>query len=170
MTTPAAATVLETPRLLLTPLRVEDADEMVTVLDDVRLHAFIGGQPAALDDLRDRYRTLLAGPADGGEIWLNWIVRLRDPRTAVGTMQATISPGPPPVASVAWTVGVPWQRRGIATEAARALVGWLRESGVDDITANIRPDHVASARVAARAGLEPTDDVDAGEVVWRSGS
>ena len=40
----AAATIV-TERLLLIPLRPEDADEMVDVLADPRLHQFIGGHP-----------------------------------------------------------------------------------------------------------------------------
>ena len=34
-----------TERLMLTPLRVEDADELAEVLGDPRLHEFIGGGP-----------------------------------------------------------------------------------------------------------------------------
>ena len=56
----AAATIV-TERLLLVPLRPEDADEMVDVLADPRLHQFIGGHPATLEELRARYATLTAG-------------------------------------------------------------------------------------------------------------
>jgi len=71
-------------------------------------------------------------------------------------------------AEVAWVVGVPWQGRGYAAEAARALVGWLEAAGVGEIVAHIHPDHVASARVAAGAGLVATADEVDGERVWRS--
>ena len=71
---------------------------------------------------------------------------------------------------MAWVVGVPWQGHGYATEAATALVEWLRELGVDDIAAHIHPDHQASAAVAGRAGLHRTADLVDGEVVWRLGS
>jgi RimJ/RimL family protein N-acetyltransferase len=71
-------------------------------------------------------------------------------------------------AHIAWLIGVPWQNQGLASEAAVALVEWLRARGVEDIRANIHPDHAASEAVAARAGLEPTDDEVDGERVWRS--
>jgi RimJ/RimL family protein N-acetyltransferase len=70
-------------------------------------------------------------------------------------------------AAIAWVVGVPWQRRGYATEAALALVGWLGGQEVDEIVAHIHPGHLASAQVAARAGLRPTPDQVDGEQVWR---
>jgi len=161
------APTITTERLVLTPLRVEDADEMVRVLEDERLHEFIGGHPVTLDELRQRCRSLVAGPSEPSEVWLNWTVRLKPKGTAVGALQASITEGADPAADVAWVIGVPWQRRGLASEAARALVDWLNSMGVKRISASIHPNNLASAAVAARAGLEPTDDIRDGERVWR---
>jgi RimJ/RimL family protein N-acetyltransferase len=142
---------------------------MVSVLDDDRLHQFIGGRPATLDELRDRYRRLVVGANDPSEVWLNWIVRSRRDGVAIGTMQASISTGPEgrSVADVAWVIGVVWQRHGFASEAARALVAWLLSHGVDEITAHINPDHHASAIVGGRAGLRPSTEQHDGETVWK---
>jgi RimJ/RimL family protein N-acetyltransferase len=54
-------------------------------------------------------------------------------------------------AEIAWAVGVPWQGHGIASEAARALVGWLERRGVATITAHIPPT-IAPARRWRRRG------------------
>ena len=59
-----AEATIGTERLLLTPLCIADADEMVDVLADPRLHQFIGGRPATLQELRARYATLTAGSRD----------------------------------------------------------------------------------------------------------
>jgi RimJ/RimL family protein N-acetyltransferase len=72
-------------------------------------------------------------------------------------------------AEIAWVVGVQWQGRGIATEAAGGLVGWLAGRGTQVITAHIHPEHHASAAVAAAAGLSPTGEMHDGEVLWRLG-
>jgi RimJ/RimL family protein N-acetyltransferase len=157
-----------THRLLLSPLQVDDADEMVDVLADPALHEFTGGEPATLDDLRGRYRSWVAGSGRDTERWLNWIVRHRGDGEAIGTVQATVmNPDDDPVAFVAWTIGVRWQRQGYATEATVALVEWLGDHGVGAIVAHIHPDHSASAIVARRAGLRPTSEVVDGEVEWR---
>jgi len=71
-------------------------------------------------------------------------------------------------AVLAWIVGVPWQGRGVASEAAAGMVEWLRAHGVEAMAAHVHPDHEASAAVARRVGLHPTDEVVDGEVVWRS--
>lgn len=160
--------VILTERLELRPLQVEDAEELVTVLADERLHEFIGGRPATLAELRERYVQLVAGSGDPGELWLNWTVRLRTDAQAVGTMQATlVDEGSRWSAAVAWVIGLDFQGQGLASEAARALVDWLRGQGIQAIEAHIHPEHQASARVAASAGLQPTAAMVDGEQVWR---
>jgi RimJ/RimL family protein N-acetyltransferase len=154
----------------MAPLQVRDADEMAEVLGDVRLHEFIGARPATLEELRERYRRLVEGSTRPGETWLNWTLRTSDGR-AVGTLQATIraAGGAGSSATVAWVIGAEHQGRGLAGEAAAALVSWLRGLDVDVIEAHVHPGHVASAAVARRAGLVATDERVGGETVWRTG-
>jgi RimJ/RimL family protein N-acetyltransferase len=82
-------------------------------------------------------------------------------------VQATVTRDPlGSVAEIAWVIGTSWQGQGIATEAARGLVGWLDDKA-DVIIAHVHPDHAASAAVAAGCGLVPTDEVVDGEIRWR---
>jgi RimJ/RimL family protein N-acetyltransferase len=160
-----------TERLELTPLRVSDADAMVDVLADPALHAFIGGDPLTRDDLVTRYRAQTTGPAPGaGETWHNWIVREQPSLRPIGFVQATIQDpgdGTGGSAEIAWVIGTAWQGRGYASEAARALVAWLEGAGIRSIVAHVHPDHAASATVAERAGLVPTEQMVGGERAWR---
>jgi RimJ/RimL family protein N-acetyltransferase len=157
--------MIATPRLDLLPLRVEHADAMAAVLGDPRLHEFIGGAPATASELRARYARMLAGPPDPAVSWCNWVISLHADGRLTGTVQATITPDS---AEIAWVVGTPWQGRGIATEAARALVAWLREQSVSAVIAHIHPEHTASAAVATAVGLTPTDTWLDGERAWRA--
>ncbi|PKW12343.1 Protein N-acetyltransferase, RimJ/RimL family [Streptomyces sp. 1222.5] len=158
---------VETERLSLVPLAVEHADEMAEVLSDPALHAFTGGTPYSAQALRSRYARLVAGSPHASQTWWNWVIRLRAEKRLVGTVQATITGGEfERAAEVAWVVGTRWQGRGIATEAARALVAWLREQEVGAIRAHIHPDHHASAAVAGAAGLAPTSHRHEGEIRW----
>ncbi|MEW2416455.1 GNAT family N-acetyltransferase [Streptomyces sp. NPDC046866] len=158
---------IETPGLSLVPLVVEHADEMAVVLGDPALHVFTGGAPHSPQALRARYERLVAGSPDPAVKWWNWVIRLRGDARLAGTVQATLTPaGQGWAAEVAWVVGTPWQGRGIAGEAARGLVAWLRAHGVRAVRAHIHPGHHASAAVAAGAGLAPTGQVHEGEVRW----
>ena len=166
--TSAHAELVPTQRLKLLPLRPGHAGEMAAVLADEQLYAFTGGTPPRAEELSARYERWSAGSPDPGVSWLNWAIWLRDERCLAGTVQATISPlDDRQVAEVAWIVGRPWQGRGIATEAARALVAWLRTRPVSLVVAHIHPDHHASAAVAAAAGLGPTEHWQDGERKWQ---
>jgi RimJ/RimL family protein N-acetyltransferase len=161
-----ATSRIETDRLELVPLTRADAAEMVGVLADVSLYAVIGGAPPTLGELEDRYSRWADGSPRAGEEWHNWVVRLRDGGAAIGHVQATVTDGGRE-ADVAWVIGTPWQGRGYAGEAARAMIAWLEGVGVSVITAHVEAGHEASARVARAVGLSPTEDLEDGEVVWR---
>jgi RimJ/RimL family protein N-acetyltransferase len=108
--------------------------------------------------------------SDGRDEWHNRIVREHSGGAVVGFVQATIVDLPGGVgrsAEVAWLIGVPWQGRGFATEAASGLLARLESLAVGEIVAHVHPDHRASALVAERIGLQPTDELVDGERVWR---
>jgi RimJ/RimL family protein N-acetyltransferase len=159
---------IATPRLDLEPLRVDHAREMAPVLADPALHAFIGGEPGSASELSARYARQVAGQSpDGGQGWLNWVVRDSATGEPVGTVQATVSDTDGGrSAELAWVIATTRQGQGLATEAASAARDWLRERGVQAFTAHIHPDHAASAAVARRLGLEATDRQRDGEVRW----
>jgi RimJ/RimL family protein N-acetyltransferase len=158
---------IETARLVLEPLRIEHAEPMALVLADPQLHTFIGGAPATAPQLRSRYTRMLAGSSDPAESWCNWMIRLRENHQLTGTVQATVSPDADGLhAEIAWLIGTAWQRRGIATEATRALVDWLTRQPIHAVIAHIHPGHHASAAVATAAGLTPTAELHDGEIRW----
>ncbi len=150
--------------LRLDPLRVADAAEMAGVLADPALYTVIGGRPPTGPELTAQYRRQVGGrSADGTEEWLNWVVRVDG--TAVGYVQATVFA--PDRASVAWVVGTPWQGRGYATAAARAMLAELAARGITRVEAWIAPGHRPSEAVAERLGLAPTGRLDPdGEQLW----
>jgi RimJ/RimL family protein N-acetyltransferase len=166
----AVATPLTSPRLLLEPLRTEHAEEMAPVLGDAALYRFIGGSPPTVGELRARYAMQVAARSeDGSERWLNWVLRRRESAAAIGFVQATVTQRPEWCADLAWVVGTAEQHHGLATEAALAMVGWLRQCGLSSFVARIHPANAASAALARGLGLTATDRVVAGERVWVAG-
>ena len=153
---------LETSRLSLAPLEVADAPEMAKALADPALYLFTGGRPETAAELTMRYERWEHGPSDPAHAWWNLVVRERG--VAIGYVQATVKP---PLADMAWVIGTPWQGRGYATEASRALIDAVRETHlVTTIRALILPQHIASQRIATRLGLTRTTELEDGEEVW----
>ncbi|MEV7600576.1 GNAT family N-acetyltransferase [Kitasatospora sp. NPDC089797] len=163
---PTTAT-LHSERLDLLPLAPEHADELAAALADPALHAFTGGRPATPEEQRARCARLAAGSPDPAEVWGNWVLRLRADAALVGYVQATVRPATAE-AELAWVVGTPWQRCGLATEAARALLAHLAATGTTTVLAHIHPDHHASARIARALGLHPTPHRQDGEIRWQA--
>jgi RimJ/RimL family protein N-acetyltransferase len=158
---------LQSERLVLVPLRIADADEMVDVLADPRLYTHTGGCPPDLATLRDRYARQVRGrSADGSALWFNWIVRTRGSLAAVGYVQVTLG-RESGVADMAWVIGSEHQGHGYASEAAGAVLDWLAARlDVRRITAHIAASNLASQKVARRLGFAVSREVEEGETVW----
>ncbi|GGS29814.1 GNAT family N-acetyltransferase [Actinokineospora fastidiosa] len=152
--------------VVLEPLCVEHAEEMAAVLADGELYAFTGGEPPTPGRLRGRYEAQVRGrSADGGQWWLNWVVRCRADGAAAGYVQATVDHDG---AELAWVIGLRHHGRGLARASAGLVVAWLREQGVGRVIAHVHPGHAASGAVARGIGLAPTQVVVDGEVRWES--
>jgi RimJ/RimL family protein N-acetyltransferase len=160
---------LQSERLILEPLRVDHAEEMLAVLAEPSLYAHTGGEPPSLAEVRERYARQATGSSPGGtEGWLNWVLRRREGGRLVGFVQATLNGEPPSLsAELAWLVAADEQGAGLATEAATTVVEWLPTVRVGDLTAYIHPDNVGSAVVARRLGMTPTGPVRDGETRWQ---
>jgi RimJ/RimL family protein N-acetyltransferase len=151
-------------RVLLVPLRAGDAPELAGLLDNPVVRAAL-----AVDDvagLRERFaRWETRRSPDGAQLWLNWIVRARAGRRALGWAQATVEGT---TASVAYALLAEERGRGAASDAVRAMTAWLRTAlGAAEVTASIDPANAASGRVARAAGFAPTGRRVDGERVWR---
>ncbi len=155
---------LKSGRVILRPIRVEDAVLMTNVLADPSLYEYTGGEPPSEVELVRRYAAQVQGASpDGSEVWINHVVEVD--RQAVGYAQATIAASGD-VAEVAWVIGKPWQGRGYAKQAGKCLVAELQGRGVSRIVAHIHPKHFASQRIAESLGLQKTQQIVDGEDRW----
>jgi ribosomal-protein-alanine N-acetyltransferase len=146
---------LETPRLLLEPLLPAHAIKLYEHLQDERLYRFIPQDPpGSLRALEDRYGFLSARRSpDGREAWLNWAMRERRSGDYAGTLEATVRENL--TATIAYTVFVPFQRRGFAAEACGRLLEHLFEDyRVGVVAAEIDTRNVASIALVRSLGFE----------------
>ena len=122
---------------------------------DPELHGFTDSAPPSRAELRARCARWVTGRSpDGRERWFNWLARLEG--VVIGHFQASVRDDG--VASLAYTVARPWQRRGLATEALRGVIDWLRGLRVTALEASIDPRNRASLALAERLGLRVVID------------
>ena len=136
--------ILRGARLTLTAL---GADELEAVRWDP---AEEGARTFFVEQLR-------ADPGSRG--WWAWLARL-ETGEEVGSGGFGGRPGSDRRLTVGYAVHEEHRGRGYATELLELLTSWaLARPEVDRVRATIRPDNVASLRVAAKAGFEPTGEV-----------
>jgi RimJ/RimL family protein N-acetyltransferase len=151
-------------RSVLVALRSADAEDLAGLLEEPHLREWLRADDVV--ELRARFAAWESRRSpDGGELWLNWVVRERADGRALGWVQATVLGD---TASIAYAL-LPAERGiGIASDAVRALIRWLHDRlGVTTVSAEIDDANAASARVAVAAGFERTIRRSGDEVVWQ---
>jgi ribosomal-protein-alanine N-acetyltransferase len=165
---------LATARMRLLALDA-DAVEAWVARDAGRLTARTGARfalpleaPPLVDDVlpfvRDRLRAL---PDEVG--WWCWLLVDRASGDAVGSVGFGGRPDEAGTVVVGYSVYEAHQRRGLATEAVRALAAWvLAQPGVVRLRATVPPWNGPSRQVATRVGMRQVgrgDHPDVGDVL-----
>lgn len=96
-----------------------------------------------------------------------WVMIERDSGTVVGDIGFFGPPDDGGVVEVGYSVIPDRRRRGYATEAARAIVGWaLSQPGVDVVVASCGSGNGPSIRMLERLGFQRSGSAD-GQIRWR---
>jgi ribosomal-protein-alanine N-acetyltransferase len=151
---------LTTKRLVLEPLRRAHAFEMFSALSDPAIYRYIDeAPPASVEALAERYARLETRQSiNGGERWLNWIVRETATQRAVGFVQATVKDDD--TAFVAYVIAPEAQRKGFAREATAAMMAELRTTyGASKLRASVDAANAASIALLAFLGFRETTEV-----------
>lgn len=151
-------TTLSTERLVLTPARIEDFDEIAALWKKLDFTQFIMGR--ALSDEEVWFRLL----RDIGH-WTalghgNWSIRLRHGGAYLGSVgvlnyrrEMTPAFDAP---ELGWGVDPAYQGQGYAAEALTAALAWAdRTLGAARTVCMIAPDNLPSLKLADRVGYRP---------------
>jgi len=144
---------LETPRLILRPLELADAEQLQKLFPEWEIVRFLDivvpwpyPDDGALTYLRDR-----ALPAmERGEAW-HWSLRLRsDPDRLIGGVSLMKTENQ----NRAFWLGLPWQGQGLMTEAAEAVTDyWFDTLGFPLLRAPKAVANTASRRISEGQGM-----------------
>jgi len=148
----AAMRALETPRLTLEPQTAAHADDMFVVLGDPAIYEFENEPPRSLEWLRQRFTKLESRQsADGGEQWLNWVIRVPG-CGLIGYVQATLRRDGS--ATIAYELASAYWGRGFASEALRAMIDELfARYDVRELSAVLKGANGRSLRLLERLGF-----------------
>jgi RimJ/RimL family protein N-acetyltransferase len=104
----------------------------------------------------ERWRALNAEDSLEGR----WAVERRADGVVAGTVILVRLPDGDGELEVGWHLHPDSWGQGLASEAARAVLGHAFGRGVDEVFAVVRPDNAASLAVCRRIGMEPLGRTD----------
>ncbi len=166
----ASVRAIKSSTLVLEPQVAGHAEEMFAILSDPAIYQHENAPPQSLDWLRSRYARLESRRStDGGEQWLNWVIRLPTSEVA-GYVQATVRGER---ASIAYELASVHWGRGLAYQAVDAMIAELAARyRVRNLFAVLKRSNVRSLRLlrrlgfsAASAELLAANPVEAGELL-----
>lgn len=139
-----------TARLRLRPLRRDDLDALAEVYLHPLVMRWIGSHTR--EDVEREIALQLHHQESLG--WSFWAVEQRDTGRMIGDCGLQPLEHRGPDVELGYDLAPDVWGRGLATEAARAVMKQaFGPLGVDHVVAVVNPDHVASQRVLEKAGL-----------------
>ncbi|MBO0767939.1 MAG: GNAT family N-acetyltransferase [Solirubrobacterales bacterium] len=144
----------ETDRLIVRPWRLDEADRFFDMHRRMEVARWIGGRPmTSLEEADQKLRQILdsiaADPRFGA-----WAVLERDADVPAGSILLKPLPDGAGEIEIGWHLHPDSWGRGIATEAAHALMARGFGFGLTEIWAVANPDNRRSARVCEKLGME----------------
>jgi RimJ/RimL family protein N-acetyltransferase len=141
--------VLVTPRLILRPRRVEDADAMFAAYSDAELMRYWSGPPHSDPaQTRAEFEQRSHDPA-----WRSWAITLKGDDTAIG-MLAAGEKRQGNVTELGYMLLRDHMGGGIAREAVSALIDRIFAEGQRKVFADTDPDNAASRGLLERLGFK----------------
>ena len=150
---PLIIPILETERLVLRPLRHDDAEALHPMYSDAEANTY-GSHPATttIEESRERLAKALADTA-----WRAWAITLRGDDTALGTALigtvASYEKRQGNVTEIGYILSREYWGRGYVTEAVTALIDLLFSEGQRRVFADTDPDNAPSIAVLQRLGF-----------------
>jgi RimJ/RimL family protein N-acetyltransferase len=147
----SSTTLVETERLLLSPVTLADIDEFVRLHEDPEVARFMGSPD------RDWLVQWAEGSTREWEELGYGRMTIRDRESGAFLGRTGLKRWPQfEETEVGWALRPEARGRGIATEGAAATLGWAAERfHLPYITAMIQSTNTASIAVSERLGLEP---------------
>lgn len=144
---------LETPRLLLRPLELADAEQVQILFPQweiVRHLANVVPWPYPLDGAHQFYRDVALAAAERGDAW-HWTLRLKtDATRLIGSISLKKDEND----NRGFWLGLPWQRQGLMSEACDVVTDyWFDALKFPVLRVTKAIANTASRRISEKQGM-----------------
>lgn len=148
-------TLIETERLLLRPLTLDDLDDLAALHAEASFWRYPLGRGQTRDETRAFIeRQIERAVTDPAAMTAAVVRRTGELAGWVGLSVPRFLPEVLPAVEVGWRLGERWWGRGLATEGAAASIRHgFEQLGLGEILSIYQPENTASGRVMDRLGL-----------------
>jgi RimJ/RimL family protein N-acetyltransferase len=153
---------LETPRLILRPLELADAEQVQRIFPHWEIVKFLNRRtpwPFPADGAFTHIRDVILPATERGEEW-HWSLRLKsDPGLLIGSISLRKREGH----NRGFWLGMDWHGKGLMTEAVDAATDyWFDVLGFPVLRASKAVANVASRKISERSGMRviATEETD----------
>lgn len=144
---------LETERLILRPINIEDKAEIFNYRSDVETNKYQGWIPKTYSDV-DIFIGKLANVFNEPETWFQFVIIEKHTQKIVGDLGVHFLDKENKQSEIGCTLSKDFQNRGYAFEAVKSVIYYLFNNlNKHRITASIDPDNVSSRKLVEKLGF-----------------
>lgn len=153
---------LNTERLIISPLKIEDTNDLFNYRTNENVYKFQSWKPATLDEAKEFIENYSYNGNIKFKKWNQLGIYLRNGDKLIGDLGFCLND--PELAVIGFTVAKEYQNKGYAYEAMKKLLDFIiSELKVKVILAQTDPQNAASIKLLKKLEFEKTGTVESSE-------
>lgn len=144
---------LETKRLILRPIALDDKYEIFDYRSDKVSNKYQGWIPKTIDDV-ESFIGKISTKINETETWFQFVITEKETHKIIGDLGIHFFDSENKQAEIGCTLNKEFQNKGFATESVKRVIDYLfKELNKHRIIASIDPDNKNSIRLVERIGF-----------------
>ena len=149
---------LQTERLVLRKATENDTESLYSNWDsDVEMHKYVGYELHT--NIEDTEKLINKWMSEYEYGRLTWVIEIKESSEIIGVISASRNELDNKITEVGFSIGTKYQGNGYATEALKAIIGYLiLECGLNIVKGGCYATNVKSARTMLKAGMKEVEN------------
>ncbi|MCW8898752.1 MAG: GNAT family N-acetyltransferase [Flavobacteriales bacterium] len=145
--------ILETERLIIRPIKLEDKDSIFEYRSDKDIYKYLGWIPETVDDVA-AFINKVPKQINEPETWYQLVLIEKQTETLIGDLGIHFFGKENQQAEIGCTLNKHFQQKGYASEAIKKVIDYLFQSlNKHRVITSIDPDNKKSIRLVERMGF-----------------
>lgn len=145
--------ILETKRLIIRPIRIEDKSELFEYRSDRETNKYQSWIPTTLSDA-ETFIEKISKNINEPKTWFQFIIIEKESQKIIGDLGVHFFDNENKQAEIGCTLNKCFQNKGYATESIKSVIGFLfKELKKHRIITSIDPNNINSIRLVERIGF-----------------